>query len=79
MSGVWKQIPFGLVQFDVDYGHRYTDAEITDIVDNRLGRGTSDEWEYLARCATDPKVRRWCQDLAMSAYRAEEMDSFNEY
>lgn len=70
----WPDGLFGLYQFRMDRNHRYTDAEIRDIINTRGGfvRGTYDEWDYLASCATDPNIKKQCTDYALSAKWAEE-------
>lgn len=36
------------------------------------GYGTTDYWDSLAREATDPALKKECEDRWMRAYRAEE-------
>lgn len=49
-----------------------TDKEIARILETRRGYGTPDEWASLARRATDPALKKKCEERWMRAYRAEE-------
>ncbi len=67
-----------LLMVRVDRDRKYTDDEIVKLMDTMPGYGSTDDWEHLESCATDPKVKRWCRDRWHSAYHAEEMICFDE-